>query len=144
MNYRHLSVFLATGCLAWASASAFGGDTFVETFDDGLNEGGWQWGTGNEQIVPVNGHPGAHLQDLTINSCCPVVFTAPGLSSEFTGDYRQRGVISVAVDLITLDADFSVANRPLTLMLINNNVVLEACTESSGHTENVPLFWAVS
>jgi hypothetical protein len=95
-------------------------NAFTETFDDGSNTGGWSWGTGNETFSPLNGHPGPFLQDLTLSSCCPAVFTAAGGASVFTGDYRANGVQSVGIDLITLDASFGVGGRLLTVMLIND------------------------
>jgi len=94
---------------------------FVEGFGGGSNTGGWSWGTGNQSTTPVNGNPGAFLQDLTLVTCCPTLSTAPGASSVFTGNYRTKNVSSVGIDLITLDADFSVGGRPLTVMLVNDN-----------------------
>lgn len=101
--------------------------TFTETFDGASNTGGWSWGTGNQTFSPVNGNPGAFLQDLTLVTCCPTLSTAPGSSSVFTGNYRAMNVSSVGIDLITLDADFGVGGRPLTVMLVN-----DAGTPTSG------------
>ena len=36
--------------------------------------------------------------------------------SIFTGDYAAKGVTELGIDLITLDADFGVSGRPLTLI----------------------------
>ena len=115
---------VVAGALALVVAvvgSAVGAETFVETFDDQSNVGAWWWGTGNEVIIEVNGHPGAYLQDLTLSSCCPMVSSGLGVESEFTGDYRAMGVTTVGLDLITLDADFYAGGRMLTVMLFNDN-----------------------
>jgi hypothetical protein len=101
--------------------STAGGTTFVETFEEGSNEGAWSWGTGNESISPLNGNPGAFLQDLTLSSCCPAASTALGTNSAFTGNYRARGVSSVGIDLITLDASSGVGGRPLSVILVNDS-----------------------
>ncbi|MHC5210558.1 MAG: hypothetical protein ACYTG2_07565 [Planctomycetota bacterium] len=100
---------------------AAGQQSFTEEFSGGSNVGAWQWGTGNETISPLNGNPGAYLKDLTLVSCCPRARTGPGTTSPYTGDYRTRGVTALGIDLITLAADFGVGNRPLTLMLLNDN-----------------------
>ena len=89
--------------------------TFVEEFEGGSNAGSWDWGTGGESFSPLNGNPGAFLQDLTLFSCCPTLSTSG--PSAFSGDYRALGVSSVGADLVTLDADVSVGSRPLTVML---------------------------
>jgi hypothetical protein len=94
---------------------------FTESFSNGSNSGQWSWGTGGESFSPLNGNPGAFLQDLTLNTCCPSLGTQPGVSSVFTGDYRKAGVSSVGLDLVTLFTPFSVGARPLTVMLINDN-----------------------
>ena len=98
-------------------------DTFTEGFEGGSNVGGWSWGTGNASISPLNGHPGAFLQDLTLFTAQPILRTAPqGPSTPFTGDFRARGVTSIGVDLVTLDKQFAVeGNRWLTLVLLDNN-----------------------
>jgi hypothetical protein len=95
--------------------------TFVETFETGTNVGAWSWGTGNEAISPLNGNPGAFLQDLTLHTCCPAVSTQFGTSSIFTGDYQSRGITSLGLDLVTLDADLPVGDRKLSVLLINDN-----------------------
>jgi hypothetical protein len=110
-----LAIVLAVPCAALA------GSTFVEGFEDGTNEAGWSWGTGGEQIVPDFGNPDAYLLDTTLVTFTPIAATGLGVSSEFTGNYRQRGVISVGVDLILFDTGFDPGSRPLTLFLYNYN-----------------------
>ncbi|MHC4140409.1 MAG: hypothetical protein ACYTE6_00425 [Planctomycetota bacterium] len=118
MNHRNILSLVAALVVP---ASALGGTTFVEGFEDGTNEAGWTWGTGNEQIVPDFGNPDAYLTDLTLVTFTPFATTGLGVSSEFTGNYRQRGVISVGVDLILFDTGFDPGPRPLTIFLNNYN-----------------------
>ncbi|MFT4540694.1 MAG: hypothetical protein ACI841_002622 [Planctomycetota bacterium] len=104
------------------SSSAFAQNTtLVEGFEGGSNIGNWSWGTGNESFSPLNGHPGAFLQDLTLFSCCPTLSTGFGATSVYTGNYRAEGVVSVGADLIILDASLSVGSRPLSVILDNDN-----------------------
>lgn len=103
------------------SSAALAQTTFVETFESGTNTGGWSWGTGNESIVPTNGNPGAFLRDTTLASCCPGASTWFGDQSVFNGDYRARNVTSVGIDLITLNSAFGIGDRPLSVILIDDN-----------------------
>ncbi|MHC5023555.1 MAG: hypothetical protein ACYTGG_06535 [Planctomycetota bacterium] len=118
---RHRNFLFAFMVLLGATETAPAGNTFVEGFEDGTNEAGWTWGTGNELIVPDFGNPGAYLTDTTLITFTPIASTGLGFSSEFTGNYRQRGVISVGIDLIIFDANLDYGNRPLTLILYNYN-----------------------
>ena len=98
-----------------------GGETFVETFDNGSNVGQWTWGTGNQFINPINGNPGPYLRDNTLQSCCPAATTSFNVDSVYVGNYREMNVTSVGIDLVTNFASSGVDGRPLTLMLINDN-----------------------
>ena len=115
---NHALALLGTLSLLLTGPAAAQTVSFVETFD-GSNVGAWTWGTGNQGLSPINGNPGGYLQDLTLFTCCPLLGTQD--ASPFTGDYRAKGVVSVGVDLITLDADFGIGERPLTAMLVNDN-----------------------
>src|SRR5512143_836675 len=42
--------------------------TFVETFENGANEGGWTFGTGYEYFVDSYGNPGRYLRDSSLVS----------------------------------------------------------------------------
>lgn len=108
--------------LAMAS-NAMPQETTVEEFENDSNRGGWSWGTGNESFSPLNGNPGAFLQDLTLFSAHPIVLPkSPGPPSPFIGDYRGRGVTSIGIDLVTLDKQLAVEpNRWLTLVLLDNS-----------------------
>jgi hypothetical protein len=117
----HRNSLLAVAAALVATQVLSGGTTIVEDFEDGTNEAGWTWGTGNELIVPDFGNPDAYLTDLTLVTFTPIASTGLGVSSEFTGNYRQRGVISVGIDLIIFDSNLPYGNRPLTLILYNYN-----------------------
>jgi len=99
------------------SAPAFG-DVFTETFDNGSNVGGWLYGGPGETIEPTGGNPGWFLHSPSIDTFAPQPRTS-GPDSVFTGDFKDRNVSVIGIDLITIDVDFSAAGRPLTLMLIS-------------------------
>lgn len=119
---------LLAASLAAATAHA-GSTTFVETFTGGSNKGGWSYFGDPENPVEVvessGGNPGAWLHATCTGLNCLDTFapqprTQLGTESEFTGDYRARGVTSVGIDLILLDVDFSAAERPLSVMLYSD------------------------
>jgi hypothetical protein len=115
---------LAWACFTWIGASiassAFAGQTFVETFTGGSNQGGWTYGPANQVIETIGGNPGAYLHEPSIDTYAPQPQTALGVSSVFTGDYRAHRVESFGVDVIVISAQFF-TGPPLTLMLANDN-----------------------
>ena len=113
-------IFLLTAALSAMPAAAQA--TFVESFEGGTNHGRWSWGTGNEQIIPLNGNPGTYLKDTTLLTFTPAASTAFGDLSQFTGNYRARGVSLIGVDLVIEATSLpATTNHPLTLMLLNDN-----------------------
>jgi hypothetical protein len=115
------AIFAATftGFLFGAGA-AYAGQTQVETFTGGTNQGGWTFGPANEVIETSGGDPGAYLHEPLINTFGPEPHTALGGSSFFTGDYRAKRVESLGVDVIVFSAQFF-TSPPLTLLLANDN-----------------------
>jgi hypothetical protein len=105
---------------ASSSSSVSAGQTFVETFTGGSNQGGWTYGPANETIESSGGNPGAYLHEPLVDTYAPQPHTALGTTSVFTGDYRAHRVESFGVDLIVISAQFF-TNPPLTLMLGNDN-----------------------
>ena len=95
-----------------------GQTTFVETFDGG-NEGAWTFGL-PPVIDPTGGNPGAYLHVTGLDTFAPQPRTQDRVS-EFTGNFAERQVILIGVDLITHAVDFGAGGRPLTLMLVNDN-----------------------
>lgn len=117
----NLGIFTATltACL-FGSAAVFAGQTRVETFTGGSNQGGWTYGLANEVIETSGGDPGAYLHEPLINTFAPMPHTALGGSSFFTGDYRSNRVESFGVDVVVFSAQFF-TGPPLTLLLANDN-----------------------
>ena len=107
--------------LAGSAPAATTTVTTVETFDGGTNEGGWTFGTGNEQLQTDGGNPGAHLRDSTLVSFTPRASTSFGVVSAFTGDYAARGVTSLGIDLAVASSSGTYTGRTLTLLLLNDN-----------------------
>jgi hypothetical protein len=103
--------------LALSSAPAFA-DTFTETFDNGSNVGGWLYGGPGETIESSGGNPGWYLHSPSIDTFAPQPRTS-GPDSVFTGNFQDRNVSVIGIDLITIAVDFSAADRPLTLMLVS-------------------------
>lgn len=96
-------------------------DLHTETFEDLTNEAGWTYGTGAELLDPTGGNPGTFLHDDFVFSFGPAASTSFGVSSDFTGDYRSRGVIALGIDLKTFSVSGNVGSRKLSLVLTNDN-----------------------
>jgi len=106
----------------WGSATTtFAETTFVETFEGGGNEGDWTFGSPNGFIDSVGGNPGAFFHDPYLDTFAPQPRTTVVGDSEFTGDYRAQGVMSVGIDLKTFYVDFSADGRPLSVILVSDN-----------------------
>src|SRR5262249_11147973 len=110
------STIIAAGLTAFVigASTAFAGQTAVETFTGGSNQGGWTYGLATQVIEPSGGNPGAYLHEPSIDTFGPEPHTALGTSSFFTGDYRAKRVQSFGVDVITFSAQFF-TSPPLTL-----------------------------
>lgn len=126
---RMIPVCAAAACVAALSAAAAAQfTTITETFDGGSNEGNWTFGlTQIEVIQETGGNPGAWLYSPCeglncLDTFAPQPRTTPiGGDHAFTGDYRERGVNRIGIDLQTLDVDFSAGGRPLTIILVTDN-----------------------
>jgi len=101
-------------------AGALSADEFVETFDNGVNTGGWSYGAPTETIESSGGNPGWFLHASGLDTFAPQPMTAPDAESSFTGDFRSRGVTQLSVDLRLFHVDFSAEDRPLTLILVDD------------------------
>ncbi|MDQ2985240.1 MAG: PEP-CTERM sorting domain-containing protein [Armatimonadota bacterium] len=93
----------------------------TDTFENNVNIGSWSFGTGNGFIEPTGGNPGAFYRDDFIDSFAPQARTEWGSSSPFVGNYRAGGVTEISVDFQLFRVDFSAAERPLTLLLREDN-----------------------
>ncbi len=116
--------------------------TFREQFTSGTNEGQWTWGNGFDAIESSGGNPGYWLRNNFLDTFAPQPSTTLGIPSQFTGDYRARGVNGIAVDVQVLAVDFSAADRPLTLMLfsdLNNADPNDDCSVGFIPDSDIPL-----
>lgn len=149
--YTRFTIASSMLALCMAPAALAGStETFTETFDRGNNEGNWTFGIpGIEVIQDEGGNPGWWLHSTCeglncLDTFAPQPRTTPmGGESEFTGNYAERGVVSIGVDLQTLHVDFSADGRPLTIILVNDNGTPEDEIDSWGAyfigPDNVPL-----
>jgi len=121
--------------------------TFVETFDKHSNVGGWSY-FGNpdnriEVFEPQDGNPGAFIHATCdpatlrcLDTYAPQLRTQVGVSSIFTGDYRDKKVVMVGVDLVTFGPELVTTEaRPLSLLLRNDNGT------PSDWTDDVVAYW---
>jgi len=116
--------------LTLVACAADAQQSVVDTFENGVNIGGWiNTGDGGltEGIVDEGGNPGAFLFEIE-NTLVPL-YRAIDPESAFTGDYRARGVTEFSIDLRVLDVNFTEIGLPTTLMLARapEGVPLDPC-----------------
>ncbi len=104
--------------IAMMAAGSASGAVFVEPFTGGTNVGLWTYG-GAMSTQTTGGNPDWYRRVDDVDTFAPQLRTQG--ESLFTGDYRARNVTSLGVDLKTFAVDFSAAERPLTLMLVEDN-----------------------
>lgn len=92
---------------------------YVETFSNGRNEGAWAL-SGRSVIKSSGGAPGAHLRDTALDTFAPRAATQWQKTSAFTGDYRGLGVTGLTVSFRIFAVSNTVADRPMTLMLVSD------------------------
>jgi hypothetical protein len=109
-----------TLCLTLPAAAQCG-TTDKETFSNGSNQGGWAWSGAGDAILANGGNPHAYLRRDNLDTFAPQSRTALGVSSIFTGDYASTGVTALGIDLRTFSLDFNTCQRPLSLLLENDN-----------------------
>jgi hypothetical protein len=108
---------IALAILVSSMPTAAGDAILVEDFEDLANEAGWVVNSAQDFIDPTGGHPGAFLHTPVV-TFAPSPRTGFGTSSIFTGDYRNRGVTSVGIDLKTFaNSAPVVVTWPLSVML---------------------------
>jgi hypothetical protein len=105
--------------VALALSAPLAADTYVDTFETGSSQGGWSFGL--PAVYPMSGgNPGRYLRVDNLDTFAPQPRSAMSVNP-FTGNFRDRHVVRIGLDLATFDVDFSAAERPCTLMLLNNN-----------------------
>ena len=96
--------------------------TFVETFEGRRNVGGWSFYTTHRPVFEKSGgNPDGYLHDDWVLSFAPHPGTAPGEESIFSGNYREKKITSVGIDLRSIDYEYDITSRYLTLVLWNDN-----------------------
>ena len=96
--------------------------TFVEAFDGHRNTGGWSFYTVHGPIYEKDGgNDGGYLHESNLRSFAPHPGTEVGVESIFNGDYRERKVTSLGIDLRSIDYDYDITTRYLTLVISNDN-----------------------
>jgi hypothetical protein len=119
---RIQSSALLTGIAFITSATsvAFASQTFVETFSNGSNVGGWHITLMGDTNPSTGGNPGAYIEADQFGGFEPTARTTSTAPNPFIGDFRARNVTSIGIDLETIAAQFG-TQRPLTLMLYSDN-----------------------
>ena len=115
---RYAAISLALISVLGAGG-AFAATTFVETFDNGGNEGGWTFGNSFESITTEGTKTDYFLRNVFLDTIAPSPSTS-GDPSVFTGDYRDRVVTLVGVDFRIFDVDFTARGRQMSLILTND------------------------
>ena len=99
------------------------GDTlvYIETFETNKNEGKWSYYTPNRVVFEdLGGNPDGYLHDDNISSFAPHPGTGLGEESVFTGDYQAKRVISLGIDLRSLDYSWDITSRYVALMIMTD------------------------
>jgi hypothetical protein len=108
---------LAGVCLAVRLAAPARAD-FVETFDNGSDNGDWHLTTNPIRLLtiePTGGNPGAYLHGQ-VESAVPTWYVPVGTQTVFLGDYYAQGVTGMGIDLNIINGN-SEPDRTLTLDL---------------------------
>lgn len=136
---------IAATMLAAFAPGALARPTTTAAFTNGNNSQGWTFGSPNGFVDP-NGGPGHEwfYHDTFLDTFAPQPRCdwAPG-APVFNGNWRDRNVTRIGIDLILFNVDFSAAGRPLTLMLVSDNGTPGNFDDDwaayTMHAENVPL-----
>lgn len=98
MNQRFLKwhwVFLLLFSVALPTVRA----GFVETFENGTNDGDWRLTTSTDPVIePSGGNPDAYLRQ-EVDSATPTWGASLGMPTHFLGNYAKLGVDGMSFDL---------------------------------------------
>lgn len=122
-----VATFAALVGIVPALASA---GTTVQTYEDGQNPSGWSYGP-PVTIEESGGNPGRYLRTAGLDTFAPQLQSSRQ-QHVFTGDYRERGVSSIGVDIIVHSTDFPSGGRPLALILVHDNGTVGDTTDDYG------------
>jgi hypothetical protein len=100
-----------------ALAGAASGQTFIETFDNGVNTGGWRLYPGPPgRLMSSGGYPGWWMRGVTVD---PPELRSSGRSA-FTGDWTIRGDTVFSLSVLTLEYPLP-PELPMTIQLVTDN-----------------------
>lgn len=107
---------------AAGAATAFGQATLTDTFEGGVNVGGWTFNSFNPDTLMQNGgNPGWWLRNDFLDTFAPITTTTFGVNSPFVGNYRAAGVSQLSIDARTDHADFGAGGREFSILLRDMN-----------------------
>src|SRR5437762_9742828 len=110
---RQLTLLSLLLCFAVPSLRA----GFVETFEDGTNDGDWRLTTSTDPVIePDGGNPGAYLRQQ-VDTATPTWGTSTK-SNPFVGNYTKLGVGAISFDL-QIFAGIGSPPRNATLILFS-------------------------
>jgi hypothetical protein len=119
VSIRTFAVAVTLAALFAAPSWGMPSVTVTETFDGTIDQATWRMGT-QDEILPAGGHPGAYLRVPQLDTAEPRISTVPSLAPQFLGDYRERGVIGLGIDVNLFDVGISAVGRPVSLFLHSN------------------------
>jgi hypothetical protein len=110
------------GLLAVLAAAPLHAQTsYNESFEGGVNAGGWTLDASAQSIPATGGYPGAFFRASMLNAGVPLLHTGAGVNSPFIGDYRAARIAKMRVYLKVFAAEVPVTNRVASLILANDN-----------------------
>jgi len=108
-------------------------NTFVETFDGHKNVGGWSFHTTHRPVYEKEGgNTGGYLRDSLVITFAPSPGTEIGDTSIFHGNYREKKITSVGIDLRSKNYEYDITSRYLTLIVMNDNGTPEDVVDDWG------------
>jgi hypothetical protein len=120
VSFRAVSFIAFTSVALLFAAGAARAQTFVDTFEGGVNTAGWTFNSQSPDVIePAGGNPGAWLHNAGLDTFAPILTNTEGVPSLFTGNLRARGVTSIGVDARTDAATFGAGGRQFSLLLRN-------------------------
>jgi hypothetical protein len=102
---------------------------------------GWLFGAFD--IVQIGGgNPGNYLRTSGLDTFAPQPRTMAGLNNDYVGDknYADMNVTAIGIDVMINAVDFSAAERPLSVYLINDNNTPGDSSDDFGASFTAPTF----
>ena len=141
MSSRRVAMAVTLAAVFAAPCWGMPSVTVTETFDGTIDQATWRMGT-QDEILPAGGNPGAYLRVPGVDTAEPRISTVPSLAPQFLGNYRERGVIGLGIDINLFDVGVSADGRPVSLFLHSNmetpDDLLDDCEVVLVGSKNVP------